>query len=68
MSNISKMSDFEVTALRDYLSSDFEAFSKFCFKIMTGQKLIHVDYYVILFEAIQQLIDQETTRMIINPT
>jgi predicted phage terminase large subunit-like protein len=66
MSNISKMSDYEVSALRDYLSGDFEAFSKFCFKIMTGQKLIHVDYYVILFEAIQQLIDQETTRMIIN--
>ena len=66
MSNISKMSDHEVDALREYLTSDFEAFSKFCFKIMTGQKLLHVDYYVILFDAIQQLIDQETTRMIIN--
>ena len=66
MSLISSMSDQEVEALSDYLKGDFEAFSKFCFKIMTGQKLIHVDYYVILFEAIQQLIDQETTRMIIN--
>ena len=60
------MSDEEVEALRDYLTGDFEAFSKFCFKIMTGQKLIHVDYYVILFEVIQTLIDQVNTRLIIN--
>lgn len=66
MSNISKMSDHEIDALRTYLEGNFEAFSKFCFKIMTGQKLLHVDYYVILFDAIQQLIDQECTRMIIN--
>ncbi len=46
--------------------SDFEQFSKFCFKIMTGTKLLHVDYYVVLFEAIQRLIDQTSTRMIIN--
>jgi predicted phage terminase large subunit-like protein len=66
MSNISKMDDFEIDTLRDYLSNDFEEFSKFCFKIMTGQKLIHVDYYVVLFQAIQKLIDQECQRMIIN--
>jgi len=66
MSKIQKMSPEELTALRDYLENDFEDFSKFCFKIMTGQKLLHVDYYVILFEAIQQLIDQKCTRMIIN--
>lgn len=66
MSNISKMSDYEIDALRDYLSGDFEAFSQFCFKIMTGQRLLHVDYYVILFKAIQMLIDQLVTRMIIN--
>lgn len=66
MSNISKMSDHEIEALRDYLSGDFEAFSKFCFKVMTGQKLLHVDYYIVLFEAIQRLIDQTCTRMIIN--
>ena len=66
MSNISKMSDHEVDALREYLLGDFEAFSKFCFKIMTGQKLMHVDYYVILFEVIQTLIDQTTNRLIIN--
>lgn len=46
--------------------SDFEEFSKFCFKIMTGTKLLHVDYYVVLFHAIQKLIDQESNRMIIN--
>lgn len=66
MSSISKLGDHEVDALRKYLTKDFEAFSKFCFKVLTGQKLLHVDYYVILFEAIQRLIDQECTRMIIN--
>ena len=66
MSSISKLTDQEVDVLRDYLSNDFEKFSQFCFKILTGQKLIHVDYYVILFQAIQRLIDQECTRMIIN--
>ncbi len=66
MSYISKLDEHETDALRDYLSNDFEEFSKFCFKIMTGQKLLHVDYYVILFHAIQRLIDQECQRMIIN--
>ena len=66
MSAISSMSEQEVEALREYLVHDFEKFSEFCFKVMTGQKLIHVDYYVILFHAIQKLIDQECTRMIIN--
>ena len=60
------MDAHELEALRNYLSNDFEEFSKFCFKIMTGQKLLHVDYYVILFHAIQRLIDQLCTRMIIN--
>lgn len=60
------MSDQEIEALRTYLEGDFEAFSKFCFKILYGFKLMYVDYYVILFEAIQQLIDQNCTRMIIN--
>lgn len=66
MSKIQRMSTEETDALREYLEGNFEEFSRFCFKIMTGQKLLHVDYYVILFEAIQQLIDQATTRMIIN--
>tara|TARA_R110000737_G_scaffold37736_2_gene57580 strand:- start:24119 stop:25726 length:1608 start_codon:yes stop_codon:yes gene_type:complete len=66
MSHISKMSDQEVDALREYLTGNFEEFSKFSFKILTGQKLLHVDYYVVLFEAIQRLIDQSCTRMIIN--
>ena len=66
MSNISQMSDQEVDALREYLTNNFEEFSKFCFKVLTGQRLMHVDYYVILFAAIQKLIDQESTRMIIN--
>jgi len=66
MSFIQKLDNHEVDVLREYLEKDFEEFSKFCFKILTGQKLIHVDYYVILFEAIQKLIDQTSTRMIIN--
>ena len=66
MSFISNLDDHEVKALHDFLMSDFEEFSKFCFKILTGNKLIHVDYYVILFHAIQKLIDQESSRMIIN--
>lgn len=66
MSKIQSMSEQEVDALRSYLEGNFEAFSKFCFKIMTGQKLLHVDYYVVLFEAIQRLIDQTCTRMIVN--
>lgn len=60
------MDEVEVAILREHLESNFEEFSKFCFKIMTGQKLLHVDYYVILFHAIQTLIDQMCTRMIIN--
>jgi predicted phage terminase large subunit-like protein len=66
MSYISGLEEHEVEALRDYLSGDFEAFSKFCFKVMTGTPLIHVDYYVILFKAIQRLIDLESNRMIMN--
>jgi len=60
------MDEFEVAILRAHLEGDFQEFSRFCFKIMTGQKLLHVDYYVILFDAIQMLIDQKCTRMIIN--
>ena len=66
MSHISNLDIHEVEVLRGYLENNFEEFSKFCFKIMTGQKLLHVDYYVILFQAIQRLIDQECARMIIN--
>lgn len=66
MSFISNMDAAERDSLREYLSNDFEEFSKFCFKIMTGQRLLHVDYYVVLFKAIQTLIDQECNRMIIN--
>ena len=66
MSYISNLDQNEVDALRDYLLSDFEEFSRFCFKLMTGTKLLHVDYYVVLFEAIQELIDQKSNRMIIN--
>lgn len=66
MSHISSLDSHEKEALSSYLLTDFEAFSKFCFKIMTGQKLLHVDYYVVLFLAIQRLIDQECNRMIIN--
>lgn len=66
MSKVSKLSDLEVQVLREYLLADFEQFSRFCFLILTGTKLIHVDYYHILFTSIQRLIDQECTRMIIN--
>jgi len=66
MSYVSNMDDHEVDILRGHLLGNFEDFSRFCFKILTGQNLMHVDYYVILFEAIQTLIDQECTRMIIN--
>lgn len=66
MSYIQKLEQHELDVLREHLEGDFEEFSKFCFKIMTGQALIRVDYYEILFAAIQQLIDQECTRMIIN--
>lgn len=66
MSHISKLDSHEIDVLREHLLGNFQDFSKFCFKIMTGQKLLHVDYYVVLFEAIQKLIDQECNRMIIN--
>lgn len=52
--------------LRELLLSDFKRFSEFCFKVLTGAKLVHVDYYEVLFEAIQELIDQKSPRMIIN--
>ena len=66
MSYISKMDEHEIAVLREHLEGNFEEFSKFCFKIMTGQKLMYVDYYAVLFVAIQRLIDQVCTRMIIN--
>jgi len=66
MSYISNLDAHEVEVLHDYMMEDFQEFSKFCFKIMTGTKLLHVDYYVVLFEAIQQLIEQKSNRMIIN--
>ena len=66
MSFISSLEPHEKDALRELLCSDFEEFSKFCFKIMTGTKMLHVDYYVILFHAIQKLIDLESNRMIMN--
>ena len=66
MSRISSLDKHELEALNTYLMGDFEAFSKFCFKLMTGTKMIDVDYYVVLFHAIQRLIDGESNRMIIN--
>ena len=66
MSYLSGLEVHEVSALRDYLTGDFEAFSKFCFKIMTGTPMLHVDYYVVLFQAVQKLIDLESNRMIMN--
>mgnify|MGYP003646194138 CR=1 FL=1 len=66
MSHISQLDSHEIDVLREHLEGDFEEFSKFCFKVMTGQKLLHVDYYVVLFDAIQRLIDQTSNRMIIN--
>ena len=66
MSYITGLDTHEIDALRDLLMGDFEEFSKFCFKIMTGQKMLHVDYYVVLFHAIQKLIDLESNRMIMN--
>ena len=52
MSYVSNLDAHEVEVLHDYLMADFQEFSKFCFKIMTGTKLLHVDYYVVLFEVI----------------
>jgi len=66
MSYISSLDQRELDVLRQHLENDFEEFSKFCFKIMTGTKLLHVDYYQILFSAIQEMINQTCTRMIIN--
>ena len=60
------MDEHQLTILREYLEKDFKEFSKFCFKILKGQKLLHVDYYDILFDAIQRLIDGKCSRMIIN--
>lgn len=66
MSYFSGKDAVELRALEKFLKNDFEAFSKFCFKILTGTKLLHVDYYEVLFQAIQKMIDQDSTRMIIN--
>jgi len=66
MSYISNLDEHEIEVLRNHLEGNFQDFSRFCFKILTGQELIFVDYYVVLFEAIQKLIDQTCTRMIIN--
>lgn len=66
MSYISRLEAHEVDALREHLLGNFKDFSKFCFKIMTGQKMIDVDYYGVLFDAIQRLIELKSNRMIIN--
>lgn len=66
MSTLDHLSEQEIAILRNHLANNFEDFSKFCFKILTGQQLIFVDYYVILFKVIQRLIDQVCTRLIIN--
>ena len=66
MSYISNLGNHEVEALREHLLGNFEAFSKFFFKILTGTPMLDVDYYTVLFEAIQRLIDHESSRMIIN--
>ena len=66
MSHIQKLDNHEVDVLREHLLSDFSEFSKFCFKVLTGEKLLYVDYYEVLFSAIQELIDQTCSRMIIN--
>ena len=66
MSHIDSLEDFEVDILRNYLLSDFRAFSHFCFKVMKGVRMKEVDYYDVLFEVIQMLIDQRSNRMIIN--
>ena len=66
MSFITSLEDHQVDALRDYLLSDFRAFSHFAFKIQTGAEFIEVDYHNVMFEAIQRLIDQKVNRMVIN--
>ena len=40
MSYISKLDPSEVDVLRGYLEGNFKEFSKFCFKILTGQKMM----------------------------
>ena len=66
MSYISNLSSHEVEALREHLLGNFEAFSRFFFKVLTGTAMLDVDYYSVLFSAIQKLIDHESSRMIIN--
>jgi predicted phage terminase large subunit-like protein len=66
MSFITSLEDHQIEAIREYLLGDFEAFSKFCFKIQTGSVLIEVDYHKVMFAAIQKLIDLDSNRMIIN--
>ena len=58
--------EHELSAVRQHLLSDFEAFSKFAFKIQTGADFISVDYHSVMFKAIQQLIDLKSNRMIIT--
>jgi len=66
MSYISELDPHEVDALREHLLADFEAFSKFAFKIQTGARFLSIDYHGVMFKAIQRLIDQDANRMIIN--
>lgn len=66
MSYISSLEDHQVDALREYLLSDFRAFSHFAFKVQTGSKFIEVDYHDVMFKAIQRLIDKKSNRMVIN--
>ena len=66
MSVISKMSDKDRAALRKYLLSDFREFARFIHKILNGSNMIVVDYLDVLFRVAQMLIDQTSTRMVIN--
>lgn len=66
MSIISSLEEHEVTALRDHLLSNFEAFSKFAFKIQTGTSFLTQDYHSVMFDSIQMAIDGKTTRLAIT--
>lgn len=66
MSYITNLESYQKDSLRTYLLKDFEAFSKFVFKIQTGQEFLTVDYHAVMFKAINMLITGESKRMIIN--
>ena len=66
MSTLDNLEDHQIAALREHLTGNFRAFAHFYFRVMTGSKLIEVDYYNVLFDFLQDAIEHKKRRQVIS--